>query len=129
MPFLTPLIVRSDAPNTWTLTFPLRYQAAREKFEVPAGFETDFASIPQFLWSVFPPHGRHTRAAVLHDYLYVEAPGGISRKDVDGLFLRTMGELGTAWWRRRLMYRAVRLFGGRLWKKARRKQAKRERAK
>src|SRR5437868_748210 len=37
---------------------------------VPAGFVTDFASIPRAFWSGMSPHGQYSRAAVLHDYLY-----------------------------------------------------------
>lgn len=37
---------------------------------VPIHFKTDFASTPRFLWAFFPPYGKYTEAAVLHDYLY-----------------------------------------------------------
>ena len=36
---------------------------------VPAGFETDFASTPRFLWWLFP-HDEVAEAAVIHDWLY-----------------------------------------------------------
>lgn len=42
---------------------------------VPAGFVTDFASIPRAFWVVLPPTGKYGKAAVVHDYLYVM--GGI----------------------------------------------------
>lgn len=32
---------------------------------VPAGFVTDFASIPRWVWSVIPKRGKHDWAAVL----------------------------------------------------------------
>ena len=42
-----------------------------ERIVVPKGFVTDFASIPQPLWSLgLTPDGQYSRAAVVHDYLY-----------------------------------------------------------
>lgn len=37
---------------------------------VSAGYVTDFASVPRWLWSLFPPIGKYNRAALVHDYLY-----------------------------------------------------------
>lgn len=37
---------------------------------VPAGFKTDFASIPWGFRNLFPPIGKYSRAAVIHDFLY-----------------------------------------------------------
>lgn len=42
--------------------------------EVPAGFITDFASIPRPLWGIIPPRGRYNRGAIVHDFLYRLAP-------------------------------------------------------
>ena len=36
---------------------------------VPEDYVTDFASIPRFLWSVLPPFGKYSQAAVVHDIL------------------------------------------------------------
>jgi hypothetical protein len=41
---------------------------------VPAGFETDFASIPRPLWVIIPPRGKYNRPAIIHDFLYHYAP-------------------------------------------------------
>lgn len=41
---------------------------------VPAGFVTDFASIPRPLWVVIPPRGKYNRPAIIHDWLYQRAP-------------------------------------------------------
>lgn len=41
---------------------------------VPAGFRTDLASVPKFLWSFFPPFGQGLMAYIVHDYLYVTKP-------------------------------------------------------
>lgn len=77
MPFHSELIVRESPAadgRAWLLAEPLAYEGKRDRFPVPVGFETDFASVPRPLWPLFPPTGRYTRAAVLHDWLYTAAP-------------------------------------------------------
>lgn len=92
---------------------------------IPAGFETDFASVPQLFWSIVPPMGKYFIAAVLHDYFYRE-PGSrtdvvaicdrvITREFADYIFLEEMVDLGVSWWKRKIMYKAVRMFGGSSW--------------
>jgi hypothetical protein len=95
----------------WRLLRPLVYQGARDTFEVPAGFRTDFASVPHALTWLVPRTGRHNRAAVLHDFLTRPGPDGVppvSRLDADRIFLRVLRELGVPRTRRRLMYLGVR---------------------
>lgn len=58
---------------------------------VPAGFVTDFASVPRWLWSIFPPHGRYSPAAVFHDWLY--QAGVMERDEADKAFLEGMAAL------------------------------------
>ncbi len=77
---------------------------------VPAGFVSDFASVPRFFWRVLPPWGRYSPAAVIHDHLY--STGKVSRADADRAFLTLMQRLGVPAWKRTVMYWAVRLFGG-----------------
>lgn len=100
----------------------LAYQAADYRwFEVPVGFTTDFASIPQFLWSFgLDPHGRYDRPAVLHDYLYQFAPNRITRADADRLLRQAMGTVGVPAWQRFLIYAGVRLGGWKPWADCRR---------
>ena len=87
----------------------------RYKFELLAhfdyhmGFVTDFASVPRLLWSVFPPHGKWAKAAIVHDYLYATAK--LSRSESDKIFLEAMCVLEVPKVKRILMYLAVRLFG------------------
>lgn len=78
---------------------------------VPEGYITDFASIPTLARAVFPPFGRHAKAAVLHDWLYLIGEPG--RRDfADRVFLDAAEELGVGYMRRHAMYQAVRLGGG-----------------
>ena len=79
-------------------------------YTVEKGFETDLASIPQLFQNIVPLIGNHVQAAILHDWCYKN--GVLPKKDADDLFLDTMEFLGVPWWRRRVMYRAVKLFGG-----------------
>jgi hypothetical protein len=78
---------------------------------VPAGFETDFASVPRPLWVVEPPLGDAGKAAVLHDWLY--ETGERSRAEADRIFSEAMQVLEVSAWKRGLIYAAVRAFGGR----------------
>ena len=91
----------------------------------PAGTTTDGASIPRFFWRLIGPPmtGRYRQAAVIHDAGYTAdlqwcvdgASIEYDRKAVDALFLQLMKALGVPWWRRRMMYLAVRWFGAKHW--------------
>jgi hypothetical protein len=67
------------------LVKPLEYHVGSDDSTdviiVPAGYVTDFASVPEGLWNLFPPLGMWARAAIIHDYLY--STGGI-----DGRYTR-----------------------------------------
>lgn len=111
--FKTPLILEYGDGYEWRLVQGFRYDTdllAAGAVYVPAGFETDFASIPRPLWNLFPPTGRYGKAAVIHDYLYRKS--GVKRDLADQIFLEAMDCLGVSWLTRHLIYRAVRLFGG-----------------
>lgn len=85
---------------------------------VPKGFITDFASTPRSFWSIFPPFGKYTAAAVIHDFLYSKYNNtGINRTLSDKIFLFIMRELGVNWLKRKIMYSAVRSFGELSWQK------------
>ena len=59
--------------SDWELLRILEYKGNRDRFEVPEGLETDFASVPRvFVWFL-PRYGRYTKAAILHDYLWRDA--------------------------------------------------------
>lgn len=83
-------------------------------FIVPAGFKTDFASIPRILWNIIAPIGKHTLAAVLHDYLYTKGwELGISRKEADKIFYDAMIECFVARITANVMWFCVRAFAKR----------------
>jgi hypothetical protein len=79
---------------------------------VPAGFVTDFASIPRFFWRLLPPTGRYGKAAVIHDFLYRTPTAPFTRAEADQVFADAMADLGVRAATRRAMWAAVRTFGG-----------------
>lgn len=116
------------------LLHPVQYHVhaddSPEVIVVPAGFVTDFASIPWGLWNLFPPLGPWARPAIVHDFLYETSGTGLwegqrcitretdyNRSDADSIFREALAVVGVPGWRRTLMYRAVRLGGGSGWKK------------
>lgn len=121
MPFYSELIVKPANHDEWELVEPLDYYSLHHKMAiaVPAGFVMDLASIPRLLTPLFPTHGKYTRAAVVHDWLY--ANKGIiqgrelSRKECDCIFEDAMTELGVGWLKRKTMYAAVRAGGWMAW--------------
>ena len=108
--FLSALVVKEVGVDEWVRQADLVYEGRYETFTVPAGTRTDFASIPgQLRWFV-PKYGRYNRAAVLHDWLSARADRReFDRADADGIFRRSMRELGVGLLRRWLMWAAVRL--------------------
>ena len=92
-----------------TFSYGVGAEDSPDVIVVPAGFETDFASIPRALWVIEPPLGEAGKAAVLHDFLY--ETGERDRVAADRIFLEAMAVLEVPWWKRSLMFRAVRMFG------------------
>lgn len=105
------LIVRRESVATWRLMQPLIYRGQQDTWTVPAGYVTDFASVPAaFVWIVNKT-GPYTLAAILHDYLLTEElpRRTITSRDVDGVFRRVMREESVAFAPRWTMWAAVRL--------------------
>lgn len=115
--FQTELDIRKNG-RVGTLLAPLIYiTKAGLTIEVPAAFVTDFASVPRLFWNIFPPWGKYSKAAVVHDYLYVI--GGCTRAYADYIFLEAMEVLGVNICTRRIMYSAVRAGGWIYWNRNR----------
>jgi hypothetical protein len=117
MRLIPPPVDRIDFINgrEFILTQPYRYEVgkSRQAIEVPAGFVTDFASIPRVLWDLLPPEGRYGRATVVHDYLYWSQT--CTRAQADNLLMIAMKELGVRGRDRRLIYDGVRFGGQSAW--------------
>lgn len=96
--------------------------------DVPAGFVTDFASIPRVLWNWLPPT-YYAKPAILHDFLYYYGKVGdtpVTRAEADKVFRDALGETGVNKARRWLMWMGVRVGGGRAWATYRSLDAERE---
>lgn len=83
------------------------------KIEVPVGFVTDYASVPRVFWAILPPSGKYTKAAVLHDWLYVMKP--VARSEADGYLREAMTDCGVDFVEREVIYRQVRWWGWVSW--------------
>jgi hypothetical protein len=82
---------------------------------VKSGLITDFASTPRLLWSLLPPIGRFSKAAVVHDYLYINQVG--DRAWADKVFLEAMQVSGVGALTRYIYYWGVRALGWVAWRK------------
>lgn len=116
-PFPMPLDLEYLNGRTWRLLTPFTFATTHHRHAktvtVPAGFLTDFASVPRFFWRVLPPTGPYGKATVIHDYLYSLKP--TDRLAVDQIFLDAMRALRVPPLTRWTMYAAVRLFGWLAW--------------
>lgn len=124
--FTTPLVVSPIDGKRWRIVFPFTYHIGSKYsntyVSVATGFETDFASIPRFLWFL-PYWAKYNKPSPLHDWLYWSKKvmgKPITRKEADDIFYEAMlvdfrhhktGKLIAL-----IEYWAVRLFGWLAWK-------------
>lgn len=104
--------MRGDS-RVFRLERRFRYVSSFGVITVPEGTETDGASIPRAFWSILSPFGEWFAPAVIHDFLYSPANLEYTRAEADEIFREAMFNVGIPWPKRELIYRAVRLFGGR----------------
>ncbi len=109
--------VRAFGDNKfWVTVESMEYVigSTSDRIVVPKGFVTDFASIPQALWSFgLSPQGQYSRAAVVHDYLYWSQ--GCTREQSDRLLLIAMKESKVGGFDEFLVYQGVNLGGQGPW--------------
>lgn len=104
----------------WTPDGEVKYKSV----EVPSGFVTDLASIPQIFWSALPRDGKYIFPAIIHDYMYwvQDRP----REEADDIFRIGMTEFGISSVLINAIYWSVRAGGGQAWSdNARKKGEKR----
>lgn len=83
---------------------------------LPAGYVTDLASIPRWAWALVghPATGEFQDAAIIHDWICDLA---VDRQDYsirligDAIFFHLLQVAGVSYWKRALMYLAVRTHG------------------
>lgn len=90
----------------------IRVTIDEKKYTVPKDFETDLASIPRPLWSVFAPqYSGFVAPAILHDYLY-RCSNNISRQFADEVLYSALISQNVTPFTASKFYLGVRLFGG-----------------
>lgn len=124
--FKTPLDVRYVDGRNWRLLRDLLWESPTGGYIIiPAGFITDFASVPRFFWRLVPPagsgkHGAYGPASVVHDYLYRTKQyrgARIRRFFADAIFREIMTEYDVEGWRKWVMWASVRLLGWSSWRR------------
>ena len=122
--FLSDLVVKlsdpaaNDGTGQWELIEPLSYYSDKiaQTVTVPAGFSTDFASVPRkaiIAYGIFG--GRAIRPAVVHDFLCRQDI--VPRKKADLVFKEAMLVDGVPPAKALAMYDAVALYtSSGLWK-------------
>ena len=126
-----PLDLRRFQDPVYILLNPISWKAkptesgGGKPLQVPAHFVTDFASIPQIFWSIFPTDGKYAYAAVLHDYAYWEQDR--PKTEADTMFRQAMDDLRITDRQASILYKAVDLFGSTAWSTNAKKKAAGER--
>ncbi len=119
-------IGESSGRTVWKLLADLVFILGNRKFIIPAGFETDFASVPRVPIAYMLWGDRAHREAVLHDYCYRKDAviydaaremkiilfREIPKEDADWMFRAAMISRGQPYYIYQPMYMAVRLCGG-----------------
>lgn len=112
--FISKLRVERLGEGSWRLLEDLGYDQNTPfsaEVIVPAGFVTDFASVPRLPLAYLLAGGVGDPAAVVHDYLYREIPHSVSRAQADEVFYQALLVCGVAKWRAYVMWAAVRCCG------------------
>jgi hypothetical protein len=110
-----PLALFQKDGDVFVLTADLLYRIERtgELITVPAGFVTDFASVPKYAQSFISVLGKHSVPAVVHDFLYWEQT--CTRQQADDILAEAMKEYDSPWYQISAVYWAVRAGAGSAW--------------
>lgn len=121
-----------EGRSLWGLHDPLAYRPGdrTHTITVRPGFVTDLASVPRWAWMLIPPDGPWVKPAVIHDYLYatggtgqwkkgpvtITRPEPYTRLEADRILREAMANRGIGWFRRTVIYLAVRIGGSFGWR-------------
>src|SRR3954469_23377943 len=110
-----PVVQPFNNGNDWVVVKPFTYTIGQTTYRitVPAGFVTDFASIPAAMRGFLSPTGQEGRAAIIHDYLYWNQP--CTREQADWILRLGMIESRVSLVTRQAVYWAVRAMGDTAW--------------
>ena len=118
--YLTPMLLaryqKQRGSAIFVTTHEFRVIVKGITITVPAGFETDFGSVPRLVrWAVSVVDG--LEGSLVHDFLY-RVPGSHTRAWSDEV-MTTLDIGQMAEWRREVKYQGVRAFGQPSWDNAR----------
>jgi Protein of unknown function (DUF1353) len=110
---------RDDDRRIAVLTEPWLYCSPvnRSLYVVPAGYVTDFASVPRAAKLFYTQFGDWVEASVIHDWLYDVGQEG-HKDEADRIFREALKEQGVGGFSRTVMFLAVRAGGGRAYRQA-----------
>ena len=132
---LTPLELAYIDGDTWRLTLSFACETDElGRLDIPAGFVTDFNSVPRVLWNILPPT-EAGEPAIAHDWLYRygKTPDGrpVTRDQADAVYQELLAWIGSSadrrtlpdgskpkpipLWRQMAMYLGVRAGGRAIW--------------
>lgn len=117
MPFLGTLDVRlvsehgPDNSAVWVTLAPFAYCSPKsgKAVTVPAGFTTDFCSVPRIPFAYELLGSVAYQAGVVHDFLYSSAE--VSRAEADAMLMEMVIELGYEADKAAAIWAAVRIAG------------------
>jgi len=111
-----PILKPIPQQNKYELVEDYRAYCEDHTFYLPKGFIFNGASIPVYARAItYPPfHPDVMAAAIVHDYLYQHKP--VNRKLADMIFYNRLITNGVNKFKAKMMYRALRMFGGFSWK-------------
>jgi hypothetical protein len=109
-------LVKDDASGLWELTQPLVYQSdlLGKSVTVPAGFKTDFCSVPRIPFAFDLLGNRARMSGCVHDFLYT-APHLTDRKTADCVLKEMLQIDGVNDLEAEMFYLAVRVGAASHW--------------
>lgn len=111
--FTDPLVITPGKQGRYLterpFSFDIGVKGSGLTITIPAGFSTDLASVPRWLWWLVAPHDpQYAAAAVLHDFLC--SWDGFDLMTAHAIFLDALLILGVDRWKATAMYLAVVTF-------------------
>ena len=115
--FETPITQVVPGTDTERLIFNYEVRKLGHRIIIAKGFVFDGASIPRVFWlsTGCPFRPRYRAATVVHDYLYSIKS---DRKLADQIFKQMLLDAGVSKVKTAMMYRSLRMFGKKFWKKS-----------
>ena len=118
--FIGTIGIEPAGGKLWRTTKSFAYVTDKnEIINIPVGFKFDGVSVPKFAWIIIghPLDQDHLAAACIHDWLYRTQI--TTRYRADKIFREALKTRRVSFWKRQIMYYAVRLGGRKAWNKHR----------